>query len=312
MQIAKDQLLFESGQVSGIQWQFASEVTGRIGPSGPLAAVLEKAGIPWCCRHDQLGQLRDLQPGRHRSDEHASSVGRAPRLRPMAEKPARIEMLRQLLKTNGELSNTDDGILRLNEWFLANVEPDPDQPGRVLPEWYSVVNDVALSLGEVIIERCPGLRWEFFTGGKKDASYQRHVIMGFSHVPNPKFNVDIDRNAAPTRIASSPAAARSRPTASRPFAAWRSTSMLRQLATEIVRSRTTHFGDGSRPPSRRRDAAQLMPPARVRRRVLATSRSMTLRSTPLVVGEFGDDGEAVAEDVLAGVERPSGLVSTSR
>ena len=48
MQIAKDQLLLESGQVSGLQWVFtASEVTGRVGPSGPLAAALEKAGIPW-------------------------------------------------------------------------------------------------------------------------------------------------------------------------------------------------------------------------------------------------------------------------
>jgi len=115
----------------------------------------------------------------------------------MAEKQARIEMLRQLLKANGvDLSDTDDGILRLNEWFLANVEPDPEQPGRLLPEWYSVVNDVALFLGEVIIERCPGLRWEFFIGGKKDAAYQHHVIMGFSRAPNPKFNVDIDRNVA--------------------------------------------------------------------------------------------------------------------
>jgi hypothetical protein len=48
MQIAKDQLLLESGKVSGLRWVFnASEVTGRIGPSAPLAAALEKAGIPW-------------------------------------------------------------------------------------------------------------------------------------------------------------------------------------------------------------------------------------------------------------------------
>ena len=48
MHIAKDNLLLESGQVSGLQWEFsASEVTGRVGPGGPLAAALEKAGIPW-------------------------------------------------------------------------------------------------------------------------------------------------------------------------------------------------------------------------------------------------------------------------
>lgn len=115
----------------------------------------------------------------------------------MEEKSARIEMLRCLLKVKGvELASTDAGIQDLNDWFLANVEADPDNPGRLLPEWYSVVNDVALFLGEVIIERCPGLGWVFYTGGKKDVSYQRHVLMGFSQVPNRKYNLDLDRRVA--------------------------------------------------------------------------------------------------------------------
>ena len=59
-----------------------------------------------------------------------------------------------------------------------------------------MVNDVALFLGDVLIERCPGLHWEFFTWGKKNAAYQRHVIMGFSRVPNPKYNIDIDAAVA--------------------------------------------------------------------------------------------------------------------
>ncbi len=28
--------------------------------------------------------------------------------------------------------------------------------------------------------------------GAKDVSYQRHVIMGFAGVPNPRYNVDFD------------------------------------------------------------------------------------------------------------------------
>jgi hypothetical protein len=43
----------------------------------------------------------------------------------------------------------------------------------------SLTNDVALFLGDEMIARNPGLRWEFFTWGKRDLSYQRHVIMGF-------------------------------------------------------------------------------------------------------------------------------------
>ena len=115
----------------------------------------------------------------------------------MEAKPARIGMLRQLLKANGvELSSTDEGIQDLNDWFWANVEADPKTPGRLLPDWYSVVNDIGLFLGDVMIERCPGLRWEFFTSGKKSASYQRHVIMGFSGVSHPKYNINVDTAVA--------------------------------------------------------------------------------------------------------------------
>jgi hypothetical protein len=107
--------------------------------------------------------------------------------------PGRIEMLRRLLAANGvALANTDTGIQDLNDWFLSNVEPDPAKPGRLLPEWYSVVRDVALFLGDTLIGRCPGLAWQFFTGGKSDAAYQRPVIMGFTQVPNPKFNLDLE------------------------------------------------------------------------------------------------------------------------
>lgn len=47
-QIAKDSwLLLNEPDVSGIQWVFSrSAVTGQIGPTGPLAGALDKAGIP--------------------------------------------------------------------------------------------------------------------------------------------------------------------------------------------------------------------------------------------------------------------------
>lgn len=115
----------------------------------------------------------------------------------MEARPERIGVLRRLLAANGvELAGTGAGIQDLNDWFRASVKGDPDNPGRLLPDWYSVVNDVALFLGDVLIERCPGLHWEFFTWGKKNAAYQRHVIMGFSRVPNPKYNIDIDAAVA--------------------------------------------------------------------------------------------------------------------
>jgi len=115
----------------------------------------------------------------------------------MRARPQRTEMLRCLLAANGlVLTNANTAIQDLNDWFRANVEADPDEPGRLIPGWYSVVNDIALFLGDVMIERCPGLHWEFYTWGSKNAAYQRHVIMGFSRVPNPKYNIDIDAAVA--------------------------------------------------------------------------------------------------------------------
>lgn len=110
----------------------------------------------------------------------------------METKGDRIEMLRRLLSANGvELGGDDSSIQDLNDWFYANVEPDPEKAGNLRPGWYSVAHDIALFLGEVMIERHPHLRWVFFIWGKTDVSYQRHVIMGLS-TEDPKFHTNID------------------------------------------------------------------------------------------------------------------------
>ena len=50
-QIAKDQLLIQDQDVTGVLWEFSrSQTTGRVGPSYPLAAALTKAGIAWVVR----------------------------------------------------------------------------------------------------------------------------------------------------------------------------------------------------------------------------------------------------------------------
>jgi hypothetical protein len=104
----------------------------------------------------------------------------------------RVALLRKLAAVNGVDIDADDGVQQLNDWFVASVKASPSNPKRLEPRWYSVVNDIGLFLGELAIAQSGGkLRWEFFTAGKKDLSYHRHVIMGFN-VPNPKYNVDFD------------------------------------------------------------------------------------------------------------------------
>jgi hypothetical protein len=122
----------------------------------------------------------------------------------MAERPARIEMLQRLVAASDvHLDDGDKGIQELNDWFVADVSANPDRPGRLASAWYSVVSDIRLFLGEAIIRRCPGLRWEFFTGGKRNPSYQHAVIMGFSEWP--KVDLDLYRQVAAygTRIITS-------------------------------------------------------------------------------------------------------------
>ena len=110
----------------------------------------------------------------------------------MESKAARLDMLRRLLDSDGvNLTSADSSIQDLNDWFLANLEADPQHPGRLGPVWYAVCHDIALFLGDVMIERHPNLRWEFFTWGKSNVSYQQHVIMGFS-TEDPKLHTTFD------------------------------------------------------------------------------------------------------------------------
>ncbi|WP_284294313.1 hypothetical protein [Luteimicrobium album] len=116
----------------------------------------------------------------------------------MASRPQRREMLARLLGSSGiALAASDSGIQELNDWFLQHLEPDPDRPGRLGGEWYSVCHDIGLFLGDTMIERHPKLHWEFFVWGKTSNAFQRHVIMGFStEDPKRHTNLDIDGSVA--------------------------------------------------------------------------------------------------------------------
>lgn len=110
----------------------------------------------------------------------------------MKAKDDRVAELRRLLERNGVALAPDDAGLRLvNDWFRREVD-GVAETGRLRNLWYAVVNDLALFLGEVMIERTPNLQWVMFDKGVRDVAFQRHVIMGFTDVANPNYNVDID------------------------------------------------------------------------------------------------------------------------
>lgn len=114
----------------------------------------------------------------------------------MAAKTTRKEELVQLLARNGiQLDTSNDAIQQANDWFRHEVEPDTRNTDRLRPLWYAVVNDLALYLGDAMIERNPRLSWTLVTGPRRDISFQRHVLTGFD-VPNPRYYADIDRLVA--------------------------------------------------------------------------------------------------------------------
>lgn len=110
----------------------------------------------------------------------------------MRARERRVEALERLVGRNGfHIGFDDEGLQNLNIWYRDHVEgPGPE---RLFDRWYAVGLDVGLYLGEAIIRRAPTVQWRLSTAGKRDASYQRPVLMGFTKVPNSKYNVDPER-----------------------------------------------------------------------------------------------------------------------
>lgn len=111
--------------------------------------------------------------------------------RTMASKSERIRQLRSLLESFGiSLDGDFKSVQAMNDWFIDSITP---LPGRDVPDGasLSVCEDVALYLGDVMISRHPGLRWDFFTWGKNNGSYQCHVIMGFPF-DDPALHTNLD------------------------------------------------------------------------------------------------------------------------
>jgi hypothetical protein len=109
--------------------------------------------------------------------------------------------LAKLVRHSGgfELDGSDESIRRLSRWFCEHVDPDPDDPDRLVAEWYSVARDIGLWLGDLLIERHPHLEWRLYVWDKRGPSYQRPVIMGFK-VPEPKYHQDFERAVVVTGV----------------------------------------------------------------------------------------------------------------
>ncbi|HEY3465694.1 MAG TPA: hypothetical protein VGL47_11225, partial [Amycolatopsis sp.] len=99
----------------------------------------------------------------------------------------------KLTSLNGvAFDGTRDGVERLDRWFAQNIEEDSRDPGSLAPLWYSIVIDVGLLLGDLMIRQVPHLKWVFHTFGKTDINYHKAVIFGFTKIAVKNYTVDPD------------------------------------------------------------------------------------------------------------------------
>lgn len=97
----------------------------------------------------------------------------------MDSKEQRIGELRRLSADIGvTLDGTDASLQRLNDWFVANVERDPDRPNQARGRWLSIAHDLSIYIAELIREKHPHIDWRL-EKSKRDLSYQRPVLVGF-------------------------------------------------------------------------------------------------------------------------------------
>jgi hypothetical protein len=100
------------------------------------------------------------------------------------------DILALLLRNGVRFDGSGESIDDVEQWFRRNVEPHQTDAGRLGNIWYAVATDLGVLLGDHIRRRAPNLVWRFYDKGSKDISYQRPVIMGFTKVRNPKYNLD--------------------------------------------------------------------------------------------------------------------------
>lgn len=109
--------------------------------------------------------------------------------------PERIAQISRLAGLDESLAPSEDQLPLLSRWFpnfLDAQKVDSESVELPPPIVFSVCNDIAMYLGELLVSNYENLRWKMITSPKSDVSYQRPAVVGFQSVPNKRYNVDFD------------------------------------------------------------------------------------------------------------------------
>lgn len=107
--------------------------------------------------------------------------------------PERMTQIANLVSDDGlSLDFSEASLAQLNDWFyevaLEEAELGNDAPS---PELFSVCNDVAVYIAEMIRRAKKGVHWTLYVSNETDVSYQRPVLVGFRTAAK-DYHVDLD------------------------------------------------------------------------------------------------------------------------
>ncbi|MDH5630919.1 MAG: hypothetical protein OEY96_12280 [Gammaproteobacteria bacterium] len=107
--------------------------------------------------------------------------------------PERLKEISDLLNSdNINLDLSDNSLVELHDWFIEIVQEERSYGNASpSPELFSVCNDIAIYIAEMIRKEGQNIDWNFYTTNSKGLSYQRPVLIGFN-VKNKDFHIDID------------------------------------------------------------------------------------------------------------------------
>ena len=98
-------------------------------------------------------------------------------------KKSRLEELKCLVESSSSivLDDSELSLEELYEWFISLcVHERKLEYEHPSPEVFSICNDIAIYISEMLIKETKTLKWKFYTTAKTNVSYQRPVITGFN------------------------------------------------------------------------------------------------------------------------------------
>ncbi|SHZ62562.1 Uncharacterised protein [Mycobacteroides abscessus subsp. bolletii] len=169
--------------------EFAAQIERSKSPVPDALAPIDTDRVPWPTNWNGYTPFERIG-GRIPSEDLSKDDARARFEQVTSSVDERITELGKLVLANGfELGTSPEQVEELTNWLIHSIEDAGHNQLR--PHWQSVLYDMAIFVGESLIQRIPYLTWTFVAKGTRRSveSYQGTVIGGFTKTLSPTFDV---------------------------------------------------------------------------------------------------------------------------